>query len=202
MEPSPAFQLPHKDALLAGAVGGLCVSLVGAPFDLVKVRQQLSTATSNLKCSSTPLNSNASSALSVAKVVLKTEGVRGFWRGVLPAVISAAPIYAVVFSAFEINRTAVLRIRQRLDKSSSSWLKSTPRTLREQGTFDIAISGALVGLPTSLLYCPMDRIKCLLQNDGATDRRDSVSLPWLSHDNDERHPRLVGILHCLSGNEN
>jgi solute carrier family 25 carnitine/acylcarnitine transporter 20/29 len=127
-----------QDALLAGGFGGACLCVVGAPFDVVKVRQQQATG-------------GSSSAMSVVRNVVRAEGVFGLWRGVTPPLIAAVPQWAVVFGANECARNIVSRY--------SSHPAGT--SLR-----DTAIAGGLVALPTTLIYTPVDRVKLALQSDG------------------------------------
>ena len=120
------------EQLAAGGFGGACLATVGAPFDLVKVRQQASGI-------STP---------TVIASVIRTEGVRGLWRGVGPPLLTAPPTFAVVAWSYDNNR----RLLQR--HLALSPLQTT------------TLAGALVAPFTGLLYTPVERVKCLLQCDG------------------------------------
>lgn len=121
--------------LAAGGFGGACLCIVGAPFDVVKVRQQHS---GNLASST------------VLRDIMRSEGVRGLWRGVLPPLIASVPQFAIIFASFDASRRFVARSTER----SESDLAVT------------AAAGALVAVPTTFLYTPIDRVKCLLQTDG------------------------------------
>ena len=120
--------------LLAGGFGGACLTVVGAPFDLVKVRQQVE-----------PVG-----ALTLTRSIVRSEGVRGLWRGVGPPLLVSVPTFALVFWSFDLFRRAV----------RSSGL------VRPGSIAETAAAGALVAGPTSLLYTPIDRVKCLVQLDG------------------------------------
>ena len=135
-----------RDALLAGGVGGACLCIVGAPFDVVKVRLQQS------------MDARPTSALHAASTIIKAEGIRGLWRGVGPPLLVAVPQFAIVFGAYEASRTLVRR--------HSSQPHGNAR--------DDAIAGALVALPTSFIYTPVDRVKLALQSDG---QRLAAGLP-------------------------
>ena len=84
-------------ALASGGFGGSCLAVVGAPFDVVKVRQQLSPA----------------SALSVTKSILLAEGIAGLWRGVTPPLIASVPQFAIVFASFDLNRRLIQQMSGR-----------------------------------------------------------------------------------------
>ena len=50
-------------ALAAGGFGGACLAIVGAPFDIIKVRQQIAM--------------QSVSAFAIAQSIIGAEGVRG-----------------------------------------------------------------------------------------------------------------------------
>lgn len=93
-------------------------------------------------------------ATTIFKSVIKNEGVRGLWRGILPPTMVAAPQFAVSFACFDINRRLV-----------RGWFGRDPAAKDE--LVDVAAAGALVAIPTSFFFAPADRVKCLLQYDGA-----------------------------------
>jgi solute carrier family 25 carnitine/acylcarnitine transporter 20/29 len=125
-------------AFASGGFGGACLAVVGAPFDYVKVRQQVGEASSQ------------STVASVIRNIVAREGVRGLWRGVVPQLLQAIPNFAIVNTVFDFNRRVVQR-----------WSGRPKGNLR-----DTAIAGGLVAVPTSFLYTPFDRVKCVLQADG------------------------------------
>ena len=124
------------DAMLAGGFGGVCLAVVGAPFDLVKVRQQAAPGVST-RCHS--LHSR--------------RGLNGLFRGLGPPLLVAVPTWAVVFWAFDASRGVV----RTLYGTASG----------EESIFEIALAGSMVAFPTSFIYCPVDRVKCLYQLDGS-----------------------------------
>lgn len=126
------------DAMLAGGFGGVCLAVVGAPFDLVKVRQQAAPGVS---------------ALVVIRSILRKEGLNGLFRGLGPPLLVAVPTWAVVFWAFDASRGVV----RTLYGTASG----------EESIFEIALAGSMVAFPTSFIYCPVDRVKCLYQLDGS-----------------------------------
>ena len=129
------------DAVLAGGFGGVCLTLVGAPFDLVKVRQQAEPG---------------SSAIRIVRSVVAAEGLRGLFRGVGPPLAAAIPSWALVFWSFDLSRQLV---RQ--------WHGKSANVTTTEDLAEVAQAGALVAIPTSFMYTPVDRIKSLYQVDGA-----------------------------------
>jgi solute carrier family 25 carnitine/acylcarnitine transporter 20/29 len=80
-------------AFLSGGFGGICLTLVGSPFDLVKVRQQAHTT--------------KSTGAGILASVLRNEGALGLWRGIGPPLLTAMPTWAVVAWSFEFNRQSL-----------------------------------------------------------------------------------------------
>ena len=140
-------------ALAAGGFGGACLAVVGAPFDVIKVRQQM----------------GASSAVSIAYSILSKEGMRGLWRGAVPPIVASVPQFAIVFACFDVNRRLVPQYTG----------------LAEGDLATTAIAGSMIALPTSFLYTPFDRVKCVLQAEG---RRIESGRP----------PRHVGAWSCAA----
>ena len=126
-------------SLAAGAAGGICLALAGAPFDLVKTRVQQ--------------HNYQGGIAALLKRIVKAEGVRGLWRGVVPPLLASGPQFAISFACFDLNR---ILVRQ--------WAGRAPTA--PDTVVDVGLAGALVGVPTSFLYAPADRIKCLQQVDG------------------------------------
>lgn len=42
--------------------------------------------------------------MSIFKTILSEEGVRGFWKGVLPRTAKVAPACAIMISAYEVSK--------------------------------------------------------------------------------------------------
>lgn len=123
-------------ALAAGGFGGACLASVGAPFDILKTRQQID---------------GSHSVFTLVRSIIKAEGVRGFWRGSTPPVVAAVPQFAIVFAAFDYNRNSLVPAATGLHAPD---MRNT------------ALAGGLVAVPTSFLYTPFDRVKCALQAEG------------------------------------
>ena len=73
--------------ITAGSVGGMFGTFLGQPADVVKTRMQTASLqnplyTSNLHC---------------IKEVVSKEGIRGFFKGITPPLLSSIPINAIIF---------------------------------------------------------------------------------------------------------
>lgn len=133
-------------SFISGGVGGACCVLVGHPLDLVKVRMQTGgTALAN------------SSVFGMLSNTLKTEGVRGLYRGVAAPLTAVSPMFAVSFWSYDVG--------QRMVKSYGQWgmtndEKLQPYTLSMK---EVCMAGAISAIPTTGIMAPSERIKCLLQ---------------------------------------
>lgn len=90
-----AVQLPPKKvsqlkSFLSGGIGGACLVFAGHPFDLIKVRVQTS--------------AEAIGAWQCAKDIIKKDGMRGMYRGMLAPLIGVTPIFAVSFWGYDMGQ--------------------------------------------------------------------------------------------------
>jgi hypothetical protein len=122
-----------------GACGALALTLAGTPFDVVKLRLQLSAP------STSPVS--GAGALGVARALVRSEGLLALWRGAGPAFASAAIENVVVFAA----RGALTRA------AAVSW-GCDPLPLLAH----VCIGGAS-GVLSAIAICPAEVLKCRLQ---------------------------------------
>lgn len=74
-------------SFLSGGLGGICLVLVGHPFDLIKVKVQTGSGT----------------AVQILKDIFKTNGLRGLYRGVTAPLIGVTPIFAICFWGYDLG---------------------------------------------------------------------------------------------------
>lgn len=125
------------ESLASGALGGICLVLVGHPLDLLKVRLQTTTHDNKVVPSMTKLFRN----------ILKSEGISGIYRGVTAPLIGVAPIFAINIWGYDTGKQFA---SSHLNRDISDPLV-------------VALGGAFSALPTSILQVPGDRIKLRLQ---------------------------------------
>ncbi|KAG8902748.1 hypothetical protein FRB99_004173 [Tulasnella sp. 403] len=75
---------------IAGGLGAFAFWAFAIPMDNVKNRIM-----------STPLTSNKVTALHVAQTIYRTQGVRGFYAGLVPILLRAFPVNAAAYSVYE-----------------------------------------------------------------------------------------------------
>jgi len=128
-------------SFISGGFGGVCVVVVGHPFDLTKTRLQ--TAPPGLY----------KGALDVVKKTIAQDGLTGLYRGVVPPLLGVTPIFAVSFWGYHASRQLIFAL--------------TPtRTSQPLSTAEVATAGFLSGIPSALVTAPVERAKVLLQVEG------------------------------------
>ena len=153
------LQLPSLlISFISGGVGGAFSVLIGHPFDLIKVRIQTST---------TSTTNNVVSITEMLSQTIRTEGMRGLFRGVSAPLVTVVPVTALSFWGYDIGQQLV-----HLYKSSSSSSSSCEdqdddghalTTATTLSTVEIGIAGAIAAIPATFIIAPTERIKCLLQ---------------------------------------
>lgn len=74
---------------------GLCVVLVGHPFDLIKVRMQ------------TGATAGSASVFGMLATTFRTEGIRGIYRGVSAPITAVTPLFAVSFWGYDMGKRMI-----------------------------------------------------------------------------------------------
>ena len=91
--------------------------------------------------------------LETVKIVLKTEGAPGFFRGIGAPLISIPLINSIVFSSYELSKRFMLVVK---DTSSLELYECRLPSAD-------ALCGAFAGVVNSLVVCPVELIKIKLQ---------------------------------------
>lgn len=130
-----SFFSPLQRDFISGNTGGLAATVAAHPFDVLRTRLvgqwEHARVYSNLR--------------SGAQQMLREEGVRGFYRGLGPALLGAAPQAGLSYAAYRgVGRT--LETAQLLEEKSRS-----------------LVSGAMAGAISKGIMCPLDVIKKRLQ---------------------------------------
>lgn len=102
----------------SGLLAGIFSKTIVYPMDLLRRRQQISATSNNIKndvssttaLATTPAPAKQTtkliidnSVLHMTKTIYKAEGIRGFYHGLLPALIKTAPTTAVSFFVYELT---------------------------------------------------------------------------------------------------
>uniref|UniRef100_A0AAY5L9T2 Uncharacterized protein n=1 Tax=Esox lucius TaxID=8010 RepID=A0AAY5L9T2_ESOLU len=124
---------------VAGGVGGACLLFVGHPLDTIKVRLQ----TQPRAPSQHVLYKGAYDCF--RKTVSK-EGFLGLYKGMGAPLAGVAPMMAISFLGFGLGKQLL-----------------QPDATQTLTTSQLFLSGCLAGVFTTVIVCPGERVKCLLQ---------------------------------------
>ncbi|KAH8366280.1 hypothetical protein KR200_000337 [Drosophila serrata] len=132
-------------SLLTGGFGGICNVLSGHPLDTIKVRLQTMPRPAP---GEQPMYKGT---FDCAAKTIKTEGVRGLYKGMSAPLTGVAPIFAMCFAGYTLGK----RLQQRDEDARLSYPQ-------------IFVAGSFSGLFSTLVMAPGERIKVLLQTQEAT----------------------------------
>lgn len=132
--------------IVAGAVAGSAMVLVGHPFDTTKVRMQASSA------------SRYRSTLHCLRETVMTEGASALYKGLSPAILTTCLTSGLRFGVqHEFNTRLATHMSAGSDDASFRSLPVAMRVLAEGG------GGAACGAVLPLVYTPMELVKCRRQ---------------------------------------
>lgn len=139
MDDVDSVLVDNVKSFASGGFGGICAVLSGHPFDLVKVRLQTGVYNTTSEC---------------IKQTLAKDGLRGFYRGVLPPLIGVTPMFAVSFWGYDVGKKLVGNY--------------TGRNAETFTITDISTAGFISAIPTTLVAAPFERVKVMMQiQDGS-----------------------------------
>ena len=127
---------PGWISFCSGGIGGICLVLVGHPFDLVKVRLQAG------------IHQYGSMGNAFKNIITK-DGIFGLYRGMLAPIIGVTPIFAVSFWGYAFG----MKIATNFDENPQ----------KKPTLAQISFAGAFSALPTTALMVPFERLKVMAQ---------------------------------------
>ncbi|GAA0147900.1 transporter [Lithospermum erythrorhizon] len=139
----------HKNAggaykeYVAGLLAGVATVVTGHPFDTVKVNlQKHNTQTNGIKYKN---------GLQCTARILRTEGVKGLYRGATSSFVGMAVESSIFFGLYSQTKL---------------WLQGGVRSDNPE-FYAIASSGAFSGATISFVLCPTELVKCRMQVQGS-----------------------------------
>lgn len=134
-------------SLFAGSVGGAIGVGISYPFDTLSTKAQVSTGNDEMQMNFTRN----------MRHIWKSEGLRGFFEGVLVTMIGQAFIKAIQFAVNEITFL---------------WLEK--HSTIQSNIIKMAIAGTLAGLLSSFVVSPVELVKIRMQaqNKPSTNKKD------------------------------
>lgn len=142
---------------LAGGVGGTCLVFVGHPLDTIKVRIQTMEI---IKGVAPPY----SGTFDCMKKTVKSEGVRGLYKGMAAPIVGVTPMYALCFFGYGIGQKIFTT-------------EDTYKNMNTENLVRIGLAGATSGIFTTPILGPGERIKCVLQVQKSLDGKSRYSGP-------------------------
>ena len=128
----------------AGLLSAVSQTVVGQPFNTVKVRMQVA--------SGPPLDG----PLSLAASILRSEGVGGFYRGALPMLLGQQVTNITLFATYQ-------QVRRFLEPDYA-FVGSRRRHSNTCGSHSsIAAAGFVAGIANSFILCPVELVTVRLQ---------------------------------------
>ncbi|XP_034435825.1 solute carrier family 25 member 47-A [Hippoglossus hippoglossus] len=135
------------DVFLSGMVAGIVQTSVLAPGDIVKVRLQCQTESK--RGGPDMPKPKYRGPIHCLLSIIREEGVRGLYRGILPLILRDAPSFAMYFWTYSV----CCELLTRSGKKSPDWRA-------------VMLAGGLAGMVGWTIGTPMDVIKSRLQMDG------------------------------------
>ncbi|KAJ6827917.1 mitochondrial uncoupling protein 3 [Iris pallida] len=145
---------------LSGGVSGVLAQIVASPADLIKVRMQ---ADSGLL--SQGLQPRYSSIFDALRKIIRTEGILGFWRGVLPNVQRAFLVNMGELTCYDQAKHFII-----------------DHGICGDNIFSHTLASVASGLCATALSCPADVIKTRMMNQSAGREESSRAMYKGSYD--------------------
>ncbi|XP_071444279.1 mitochondrial glutathione transporter SLC25A40-like [Hetaerina americana] len=119
-------------SFIAGSVAGSISAFVTVPFDVVKTHQQIEMGEKQI-CEDPPCRTR-SSVLDVMKRIVKVEGIKGLFTGVVPRICKVAPACAIMISSYEYGKSFFQKYNKSifLETVGSEMLLDSDKDLRSQ----------------------------------------------------------------------
>ncbi|KAF9242672.1 mitochondrial carrier domain-containing protein [Melanogaster broomeanus] len=172
-------QLAPLNHMISASIGEIAACLVRVPTEVIKTRTQTSS-----------YGSAATTSVAAAKIVLRHEGIKGFYRGFGTTIMREIPFTSLQFPLYEL-----LKLRLSLALGA--------RPLRAP---EAAICGSIAGGVAAALTTPLDVLKTRVMLDMRVCTRPSVpsshidpSFPNIQ--NESQIPSLLARFQQIRTNE-
>lgn len=156
---SSHVELSPLEDFLAGTWSGIVTTVIGHPFDTVKLRMQ----TANIPRASDYVDlaktmrpfGESETATQVIKRTIRDEGFRGLYKGMAAPMASVALVNSIVFMTYEQGK----RLCYWLDGVDRSTNKVPPALSNNR----LAVCGGMAGFAACIIVCPIELIRSRLQ---------------------------------------
>ncbi|KAF2859685.1 mitochondrial carrier [Piedraia hortae CBS 480.64] len=149
----------RAQVVIAGATAGVVTRFCIAPLDVLKIRLQLhfhSLSEASLRTTPT-----AAGVTEIVRDILRNEGIRGFWKGNIPAEGLYLGYSAVQFLAYRTTNQALDRL------AGERWIPGPVRSF---------VAGAVAGTAATAATYPLDLLRTRFAAQGADRIYDGLVL--------------------------
>ncbi|KAL5531173.1 hypothetical protein ACEPAG_4049 [Sanghuangporus baumii] len=169
------MQLKHPDHEptirqigLAGVGAGIVSSSITCPIELIKIRQQ-------------NIVDRQASAREVALDIVRKNGIRGLYRGIVPTAMRDFG-YGAYFATYEATCRYFSRVRPQIDPphptDPSSLLDEAEKDMVTLSWPGLLFAGALAGVTGWIATFPFDVVKTRVQSVDRSSEKDRASHPY------------------------
>lgn len=144
----PAKKPAFWKSLTAGGVAGVGIIITGHPLDTVKVRLQ-----TQVIVPGTP--PKYAGVFDCIRQTVAHEGVTGLYKGMAAPLLGYTPMWALCFFGYDVGKRVV----------------GGTKTPDQMTVAQLAVAGSISGFFTTLVMGPAERIKSLLQVQGANTQK-------------------------------
>ncbi|OUM60731.1 hypothetical protein PIROE2DRAFT_13459 [Piromyces sp. E2] len=138
--------IDNHQTSISAAVASIIGTVVGYPFDSIKTRMQ---------------TYNYGKMRNCIKLTYESEGLRGFYRGVGPPLITISIVKSISFSIYNRSKNMIDRY---FDPKSLYGL-----------TVSSSVAGAVSGYVSAIISCPLELIKMQRQIEQLLVRQSSIT---------------------------
>jgi solute carrier family 25 protein 44 len=156
--------LASTSSFVAGGIASLSGQLVAVPVDVISQRQMISGGADK----SVSQKINSSGGLALARHIIKTEGIRGLYRGLGASVLTFVPASAIWWSSYGAWQSVIWAQWDRGKGIPHQKGSAVVRPENEILTVQI-FSGVLTGWTTACITNPMDVVKTRIQTSSNHD---------------------------------
>ncbi|KAJ2611241.1 mitochondrial ornithine carrier protein [Coemansia sp. RSA 1365] len=154
--------LPLPQLFLSGALSGVICAFILSPVELVKCKLQVENV-QGYSAQPNASTANASAArfsgpLSVVVHLVKTQGIAGLYKGILPTIARESLGVACWFGTYELICQQLLKIQNAADSS----VRHDKENL---GPGSIILAGGFAGISYNFSSYPIDVVKSFIQTD-------------------------------------
>lgn len=147
-----AVKHQHLVHFLCGSMSGFSATLVAHPFDVIRTR---------IIAQSEPRT--YTSTMNAYSTIVRVEGYRGLFRGLLPTLMQIAPFTGIQFTVYNLTNNLWDRYEERHQNLFQNQSNKMKNIMYFEKTF---LCGAMSGLAAKFMVYPLDLIKKRLQVEG------------------------------------